>query len=53
MAGNPEACWGVEKDGRVYLKWLTLSEAAAIVLFEKGQAKIVWLDVENRSFEAL
>lgn len=56
MAGNTEANkphWGVERNGRVYLRWLTLSEAAAMVLFEKGEAKIVWLDPETRSYEAL
>ncbi len=56
MAGNTEASkphWGVEKNGRVYIKWVTLSEAAALMLVDRENAKIVWLDPQTRSFEAL
>ena len=53
MTGSFETCWGVELDGRVYMRWLTLVEAALMVRFDGGKSKIVLLDSEARTYEAL
>jgi len=35
------------------MKWLTLTEAAAMLRFDGGLSKIVLLDTKDRSYEAL